>query len=156
WVEYSLSATLMIVLIALVTNVTDIAALVGIAFANVAMILFGWLMEVANDPTESEAQRWWTPFRFGCVAGVGPWLAMVAAIVGGLTIEGTEQPPVFVYGILVTIFLLFNCFAVVQWRQYRGHGKWADYVRGETAYIVLSFVAKSTLAWQIFANTLIE
>jgi hypothetical protein len=34
-------------------------------------------------------------------------------------------------------------------------GKWTDYVHGERAYIVLSFVAKSVLAWQIFGNTLI-
>lgn len=156
WVEYAMSATLMIVLIALVTNVTDIAALVAIAFANVAMILFGWVMEVANDPTSDRSGCWWTPFLFGCVAGVGPWLAILAALVGGLSIDGAEQPPGFVYGIIVTIFLLFNCFAVVQWLQYRGVGKWADYVRGETAYIVLSFVAKSALAWQIFFNTLIE
>jgi hypothetical protein len=40
--------------------------------------------------------------------------------------------------------------------QYRKVGKWADYLYGETIYIVLSLVAKSVLAWQIFANTLIE
>jgi hypothetical protein len=34
-------------------------------------------------------------------------------------------------------------------------GKWSDYLRGERAYIILSLVAKSLLAWQIFANTLI-
>jgi hypothetical protein len=49
WVEYSLSSTLMIVLIGLVTGITDLAALIGIAFANIAMILFGWLMEVSNN-----------------------------------------------------------------------------------------------------------
>ena len=155
WVEYSMSATLMMVLIALVSNVTDVAALIGIAFANVSMILFGWLMEMTNDSTSDPKQRWWTPFWFGCIAGVGPWLAIIIAIGGGQSIDGAESPPGFVYGILVTIFLLFNCFAIVQWLQYRGRGKWADYVRGEVAYIVLSFVAKSALAWQIFANTLI-
>ena len=152
--EYSLSATLMIVLIALVTNITDAAALTAIAFANIAMILFGWIMEMVNDP--GETRPWWTPFWFGCIAGIGPWLAIGAALVGGLSFDGSEQPPGFVYGILVTIFVLFNCFAINQWLQYRGVGKWRDYVYGETIYIVLSFVAKSLLAWQIFANTLIE
>ncbi len=50
--------------------------------------------------------------------------------------------------------LQFNCFAVVQWKQYRANGRWANYLRGERTYIVLSFVAKSLLAWQIFASTL--
>jgi hypothetical protein len=38
--------------------------------------------------------------------------------------------------------------------QYKKKGKWADYLYGEKAYMVLSLVAKSALAWQVFAGTL--
>ena len=48
WVEYSLSSTLMIVLISLVLGISDIAALIGLGIANVSMILFGWLIEMSN------------------------------------------------------------------------------------------------------------
>ena len=153
WVEYSLSATLMIVLIAGITGITDIAALIAIAFVNASMILFGWVMEVANAPDRTTT--WWSPFWFGSVAGVGPWLAIAAGLFAGLSLEGSQQPPTFVYGILVSIFVLFNCFAINQWLQYRGIGKWRDYVHGERVYGVLSLVAKSALGWQIFANTLV-
>ena len=152
WVEYALSSSLMIVLIAMITGITDVAALIAIAFVNASMILFGWLMEMVNTP---DGDRWWTPFWFGCVAGIGPWAAIAAALVINASIDGAEQPPGFVYGIIVTIFVFFNCFAVNQWMQYKGIGKWRDYVYGEKVYIVLSLVAKSALAWQIFANTLI-
>lgn len=152
WVEYSMSATLMIVLIALITGITDLAALIGLAFANVAMILFGWLMEVVNRVDRSP---WWTPFWFGCVAGAGPWLAIASYLAWNVTRPGAAGPPGFVYGILVTIFVLFNCFAVNQWLQYRRIGRWGDYLTGETTYVVLSVVAKGLLAWQIFANTLV-
>lgn len=152
WVEYSLSASLMIVLIALITGITDIAALIAIAFVNASMILFGWLMEMVNTPN---GDRWWTPFWFGCIAGIGPWAAIAAYLVINAGVEGAEQPPTFVYGIIVTIFVFFNSFALNQWLQYKGIGKWKDYVFGETVYIVLSLLAKSALAWQIFANTLI-
>lgn len=153
WVEYSLSATLMIVLIAGITGITDVAALVAIAFVNASMILFGWVMEIANGP--GRERTWWTPFWFGCIAGIGPWFAIAAGLFGGLTLDGAGQPPTFVYGILVTIFVLFNCFAINQWLQYRGIGRWSDYVYGERVYGTLSLVAKSALAWQIFANTLV-
>ena len=154
WVEYSLSSTLMVVLIAMVTNVTDLSALIAIAFANASMILFGWIMEMVNDSNE---KVWWTPFWFGCIAGIGPWVAIVGYLVVNLTqASGGEGPPGFVYGIIVTIFLFFNSFAINQWLQYRGVGKWRDYIYGERVYIILSLVAKSLLAWQIFANTLIE
>jgi hypothetical protein len=153
WVEYSLSATLMIVLIAGITGVTDVAALVAIAFVNAAMILFGWVMEMTNEP--GTARTWWTPFWFGCIAGVGPWFAIAAGLFTATNLDGAGQPPGFVYGILISIFVLFNCFAINQWLQYRALGKWSDYVYGERVYGILSLVAKSVLAWQIFANTLI-
>ncbi|MEZ5181476.1 MAG: heliorhodopsin HeR [Acidimicrobiales bacterium] len=153
WVEYSLSATLMIVLIALITGITDLAALIAIGFANAAMILFGWVMELVNRPGRG---TWWTPFWFGCVAGAGPWLAIATYLAVNLSREGAQGPPGFVYGILVSIFVLFNSFALNQWLQYRKVGPWRDYLVGETAYIVLSLVAKGALAWQIFANTLVD
>ena len=41
-----------------------------------------------------------------------------------------------------------------QWLQYRQIGPWRRYLTGERTYIVLSFVAKSALAWQIYAGAL--
>ena len=152
WVEYALSSTLMIVLIALVTGITDLAALIAIAGVNAAMILFGWIMEMVN---RTDGRVWWTPFWFGCIAGVTPWIAIAAYLWVNVNQEGGQGPPGFVYGIIVTIFVFFNSFALNQWLQYRQVGKWRDYLFGEAAYIVLSLVAKSALAWQIFANTLI-
>lgn len=153
WVEYSLSATLMIVLISVISGITDVAALIAIAGVNVSMILFGWIMEMVNPP---KRVVWWSPFWFGCIAGITPWLALVVSVAYSASRSTTGGPPGFVYGIIVSIFVLFNCFAVNQWLQYRRKGRWADYVVGERTYIVLSLVAKSLLAWQIFANTLMD
>ena len=147
WVEYSISASLMIVLIAGISGMTDVVALLGLFGVNASMILFGWLMETKSDPGPDAD---WTPFVFGCVAGAVPWIGIGIYIVGA----GSDVPD-FVYGIFVSHFVLFNCFAVTQWRQYRAKGRWADYLHGERTYIVLSLVAKSLLAWQVFANVLI-
>ena len=62
--------------------------------------------------------------------------------------------PGFVYGIVISLFVLFNSFALVQWKQYKAQGKWANYLYGERMYIVLSLIAKSALAWQIFSGAL--
>ena len=128
--EYSLSSTLMIVLIALVTGITDLAALIGIAFANIAMILFGWLMEVSNnglmhgrDQSPARGERaWWTPFWFGCIAGIGPWLAIGLYLWAAIVVLEGQGPPGFVWGILISLFVLFNTFALNQWLQYRQVG----------------------------------
>ena len=148
WVEYSLSASLMIVLIAGVTGITDVAALVALFGVNASMILFGWLMETRNQPG---AGADWSPFVFGCLAGVVPWAAIAVYLVGA-----GEGVPDFVYGIYVSIFLFFNCFAVNQWLQYRQAGRWRDYLFGERVYVWLSLTAKSALAWQVFANVLVD
>lgn len=94
------------------------------------------------------------PFIFGCIAGAVPWVALIFYVfaIGG---PSETSAPAFVYGIVITIFLFFNSFALVQWLQYKKVGKWSEYLRGERTYITLSLVAKSALAWQIFANTLI-
>jgi hypothetical protein len=56
--------------------------------------------------------------------------------------------------IFFTIFLFFNVFAINMVLQYKKVGKWADYLYGERAYILLSLFAKTALAWQVFAGTL--
>ena len=150
WVEYSLSSTLMIVLIGAL-NITEFSGLVAIAGANVAMILFGWIMEMVNRPGEPV---WWTPFTFGCIAGIVPWLVIAFYLFQPGSDSG-ESAPGFVYGIVFTIFVAFNTFAVNQWAQYARVGRWEDYLVGEKTYQVLSLVAKSLLAWQVFANVLV-
>jgi len=148
WVEYSLSASLMIVVIAGLTGVTDIAGLLALFGVNVSMILFGWLMETTNGAGEERIL--WTPFIFGCIAGIFPWAAIAVYLVGA----GSSVPK-FVYGIFVSLFLFFNCFAINQWLQYRRRGRWAAYLFGERVYMYLSLIAKSLLAWQVFVNVLI-
>jgi hypothetical protein len=152
WTEYSVSATLMVHLIALLTGITDVTAHIGIAGANIAMILFGLRMERVNDQARGDVD--WEPFAFGCVAGLFPWIAILVAALGA-TAAGSG-PPGFVWGIIASLFALFFSFAVVQYLQYARVGRFRDYVVGEYAYLVLSLAAKSALAWQVFANVLIE
>jgi hypothetical protein len=74
WVEYSFSATLMVLLIALYTGITEVTALIAIAGANVAMICFGWVQERMNPP--GRATTTMLPFWFGTLAGARrgwPW-----------------------------------------------------------------------------------
>lgn len=147
WVEYSLSATLMIVLIAFYNGIVEISAVFGLIGANVAMILFGWLQELMNPPGRTSTTM--LPFRFGCVAGAAPWVAITWNLVAA-----REDVPGFGFAIFVSLFVFFMSFAVNQWLQYKEVGPWRSYAFGERGYLVLSLVAKSALAWQIFAGSL--
>ena len=149
WVEYSLSSSVMIVLIAQIVGVFNVVALLALFGVNASMILFGWLQEKYESPGGGLL-----PFVFGCIAGIVPWIAIVLMVIAPGAASDVQTPG-FVYGIIVSLFVLFNSFALVQYLQYKPVGRWSDYLRGERAYIIFSLVAKSLLAWQVFANTLI-
>ncbi len=150
WVEYSLSSSIMIYVIAQLNGISDYAALIALFGVNVSMILFGWLQEKFAKPGDGE----WLPFIFGCIAGAIPWLIITIQLLSPNGPAGTSAPG-FVYAIVISLFVFFNCFALVQYLQYKAKGKWSNYLRGEKTYIILSLVAKSLLAWQIFAATLV-
>ena len=151
WIEYSLSSSIMIVIIMQLNGVSNFIALLALFGVNVSMILFGWLQERYTSPGDGDL----LPFWFGCIAGIIPWVAVAINITSpnGPT-ESTT--PGFVYGIVISLFLFFNSFAIVQWKQYKAKGKWANYAYGENVYITLSFIAKSLLAWQVFSGALIS
>lgn len=154
WVEYAFSSTVMIVAIAYLSFITDFPALVAIAGCNVAMILFGWSMEAANEGRERVD---WKHFIFGCIAGVVPWIAIFSvlwAYSAQADLPAKAQIPGFVYVIIASLFVAFNIFAITMVLQYRKTGRWRDYLVGEKTYMVLSLVAKSLLAWQVWSGTL--
>ena len=145
WIEYSLSSSLMMVVIAMLVGIYDVASLILIFSLNATMILFGSLMELHNQTTRRTN---WTGFWFGCFAGAVPWVAIAVYL------AGAADPPGFVYGIFASLFVFFNVFAVNMLLQYRRVGRWRDYLYGERVYMLLSLFAKSLLAWQVFAGTL--
>lgn len=155
WVEYAFSSTVMIVAIAYISFIQDVPALLAIAGCNVAMILFGWSMEAANEGRRDNPD--WKHFIFGSVAGIVPWLGIVSVLLAyGLQpdLPAGAGIPAFVYVIVATLFVSFNVFAVTMVLQYRRIGRWRDYLVGEKTYMVMSLVAKSALAWQVFSGTL--
>jgi hypothetical protein len=149
WLEYSLSASLMIVVISMLVGIYDVGSLLLVFALNASMILFGWLMELHNQTTERTN---WTAFLFGTFAGAVPWVVIGVYLFGSGSGEG--GPPTFVYAIFGSIFLVFNIFPLNMVLQYKKIGPWRDYLFGERVYVLLSLTAKSLLAWQVFAGTL--
>jgi len=149
WIEYSLSASVMIVAIALLVGIYDLMSLIMMFSLVAIMNLLGLVMEVHNQTTKKTN---WLSYVIGCIAGAVPWIAI--AFIMWLGANNGSAAPSFVYWIFVSIFVFFDCFAINMVLQYKKIGKWKDYIYGEKTYIILSFVAKSLLAWQVFAGTL--
>lgn len=150
WWEYSISSSLMLVVLMMLGGLIELSSVVFIFTLNFIMNMMGLMMEKHNQLTNKTD---WFPFNIGVLAGIVPW------IIGGLyfwvstnniadAIPGYAQ-----FGFLLT-FLFFNTFAVNMWLQYKKLGKWKDYAYGEKAYIVLSLTAKTALGWTIVLGTI--
>ena len=140
----------MIVVIAMLVGIYDLGTLIPIFAINACMNLFGLMMELHNQTTERTN---WTSYYCGVFAGFIPWI-VIGLYLGGATIASEGSIPDFVYYIFISIAFFFNIFAINMILQYKQIGKWREYLHGERAYIILSLVAKSILAWQVFAGTL--
>lgn len=150
WVEYSISASIMMVAIAMLVGIYDLGTLLCLLALVAGMNLMGLLMEIHNQSTNKTN---WLSYWIGCFLGAVPWIVIAIYFYGSVT-YGTGDIPAFVYWIYVSLFLFFNCFALNIYLQYRKIGPWKDYLFGEKVYIILSLIAKSALAWQVFAGTL--
>jgi hypothetical protein len=150
WFEYALSASVMMVAISLLSGIYDLSSLLMIFVLDALMNLLGLAMEKEN---QGRSKLSWLTFILGCIAGIVPW------IVFGIYVYGSSKfsdgnIPYFVYWIYVSIFLFFNSFAVNMILQYKKIGAWKNYLYGEKVYVILSLVAKTLLAWQVFGGTL--
>jgi Heliorhodopsin len=139
WYDYALSSSVMIVAIAMLSGIYDI---------NATMNLFGLMMELHNQKTQKTN---WTAFIFGSFAGIIPWVVIVLYFWGATQ---HASVPTFIYYILASLAFFFLLFPLNMFLQYKKVSRWKDYLYGEYGYIVLSIVAKTALAWQVFAGTL--
>ncbi len=150
WYEYAISSSVMIVMIGALSGIYDFSLLLALFGLNAMMNLFGLLMELHNQTTPRTN---WTSFIYGCIAGIIPWIVIALYFYNALA-DASGNVPTFVYFILISLFVTFNIFPINMILQYKKVGPWKNYLFGEKVYIILSLVAKSLLAWQVFSGTL--
>jgi hypothetical protein len=149
WYEYSVSASVMVVVIAMLAGIWDVGTLASLFGLVAVMNLAGLLMEQRNLLTDETD---WTPYWVGVLAGIVPWIVIAITFIGTVTASGGEFPEFVIY-IYISIFIFFNLFALNMALQYLEVSVWREYLFGEKMYILLSLVAKSVLAWQVYFGT---
>ena len=161
FLEYSISASLMLVCIALLTGMRDANLLLSIAVLCATCQVFGYVAETLF------VEKMFPSVRH--VAHVAGWVTLMTAYAiiwvyyGLANANATDGngAPAFVHGIVITMFLLFNSFGVVQMSQmYCGEKCCAAFYNcvgknSEASYIFLSIVAKTILGWVIYAQVLV-
>ena len=148
WLEYGITAPIMVVTLALLTGVFDLSTLILLWFLNVCMILFGQNMEAIN---KNRAKTDWSSFIYGGLAGAIPWIIIWMYIVGA---RAGNFIPVNIIWAFASLVFFFTLFPANLFLYYKKIGPWKNYEHVENMFILLSLVSKSALAWQIFIGVL--
>lgn len=157
WIEYSITATIMINIIALQSGIRDEFTLQAITGSTIGLMLQGQIVEATlaqNKGKLSELQK--SSIMTATVAG---WLIMVTNFyiiikqymsldkdVDNLNCEGLAIPD-FVFWIIVTQLLFYATFGFIQIYQIKRRldGKSVDYSNIERMYLIDSLLSKVTL-----------
>ena len=149
WVEYSITESLVLVSIALIVGVYDLSSLILIIVLTIVMNMIGLIGELSAKISKQSS---WLNYFIGVKAGLGPWIVLAIYLWGAL-MYGNGLPK-FVYWVYGSMFILSSMYAYAMYMNLKKRLRWSNYLNNERFYILLGFVIKSALAWQIFAGLL--
>lgn len=152
WVEYAISASIMLVIVAIASGVADANALFVIPVISVCVMLLGFVIE----------KNLISDIRSSCLVTGISWLLYMAAWsfifvqyrevkrkadIYNSEVPGREEFPDYVSVLVAVMFVMYTSFGGVQLAQLAMtlRRKQTDPIKIETSYIVLSFVAKALL-----------
>ena len=161
WLEYFASASVMILLIAVVGGISNVFTLIALYALIATTQIFGHLAELANpadsDGTwlkKSRLARLW-PSLLGWVPYVPVWIIVLwnfHRAIDKAAANGREVPG-FVYGIIYGQIVLFSLFAIPQLVVLGLTNGPKYYWIGEASYLVLSLTSKAVLGLLFIAST---
>lgn len=143
WLEYSISAGLMLFVIAQLSDVTDIKLLVLILCGNIILQYFGYSSELNAARGDYGQAKKDNGVGFGLFVSL--WIPLFVAFFTSLT-QAEESPPEMVYVIIFVMFALFLVFGLLNYGYVTGkYARLKDFKNVELGYLVLSFVSKTLL-----------
>jgi hypothetical protein len=150
WLENAITSSLLPLTLGLVAGLRDIGSLIMLFALGFVAQLLGWLYErqlAARQQHDAERS-----YVLMTIASLSSWL-VVGLYMLFTALYGSGVRPVVVLAYATSLLLVLAQARILHWRLH-GIGRWADYLYTERTLIMLNFVAKSLLAWQILSITL--
>ena len=146
WIESMFSSGLMLWMIATLSGMSDVINLIQMQMFNVVIQLCGWHIEsefTISDVNSSDVRRLtWLTWCLHVVI----WIPIFVHF--GFAVHEVNIPTV-VNAIAPVMFVMFSLFGILQLIWVNKH---IDKEMCEMGYVILSFVAKTTLLWMIFGG----
>jgi hypothetical protein len=146
WVEYAITASMMIYVYSILSGVKDLYSTFFIVCLNIVMMSFGYFLEITKDPQAKLSAIIMGFFILTLIFSVA-YYQFVANIE---VAKDTFDIPDWVYAIVIAMIFWWISFGVVAVLYYRASlkGK-VDYKRYEKYYIFLSFVSKAFMGYYL-------
>ena len=149
WVEYSVSAGIMLWIISTLSGIIEIRSLVTIALLNAALQYVGYSIEKAKAENTNNVKQL---LLIGISVHVAIWVQIFISFYTVIN-ESKNKAPAGVYTIIMVMFVLFTSFGV--WSALWVFDKVASFEILEMGYLILSLVAKTFLTWMVYFGVLV-
>jgi hypothetical protein len=145
FLEYSITATIMAAIIAILTGINDVYTLMGIEGLTATTMVFGYL----EEKTAGRVSLLFRPFWLGWIPYLVAWI-----IISWHFIRANLKfdVPEFVIAIYAVEVFLFSVFAWVQWVYVVKPGELTSRMEMEGWYNFLSITSKMLLVWLAFGG----
>lgn len=150
WMDGSFSTSLIPVAIGLVVGLSDVTSLLMLFVLGFATHILGLYMEAYNAEHMANGQpaKDYRPFILLCITSAAVWLTLGVAILSSVIFgSGLPTGAWTAYGIGT---FCVGAYGFILLQGYRRRGRWANYRTSDLACSLLSFAAKSTIAWLLF------
>ena len=147
WAEYSLSAGIMLWVIATLSGIIEIRTLISLAMLNAALQYVGYLIEKTKS-TNGNAKPL---LLVGFAIHVTIWTQILISFFTVINQSANKAPP-GIYSIIIIMFILFSSFGVWASMWVLDIIKTFDIL--EMGYIILSLIAKTFLTWMVYFGVL--
>ena len=147
WAEYSVSAGIMLWIIATLSGILEIITLVTIAILNALLQYIGYLIERTKADNGNAKPLLYVGFAIHfCI-----WVQIFISFYTVINESGNKAPSA-VYSIIIIMFALFTSFGI--WSALWVYDKVKSFQILEMGYIILSLVSKTFLTWMVYFGVL--
>ena len=149
WIEYALSASLLLLAIGLFVGVRDLAVLLALVGFSIVIHVCTWLAEYSATVNKVKT---WLSYGVAIVAGSVVWILLALPLINS-AIFGAN-PTVWqwlVYGVSLAACVGLALILPLRLLQ---RGRWSRATYTERAFTILNAVFQTAVAWLLFAGAL--
>ena len=151
WLNYSLSRGLLLVIIAVLFGVSNIALISLLFMTALSLGAFNVFVDSHYNRLSKRLRRF--SYAVTWLMILMPWVVFILYAVANWLYDPSAVPT-SVYVVTASALVYFLSYDFSFTKQRAGQGRWANYLYGEKVHLGLSFVFRSAIVWQIFVCTL--